>query len=58
MYPIVGTDIGVARIFDWGGPNHKKRKKSSQYDLGLLIGGTQNVVGDQFRIREANQQLT
>ena len=29
--------MGVARIFDWGGP--KPQEKFSQSDLGLLIGG-------------------
>ena len=38
-------NIGVARFFDWGRPKPqiakvktKKRKKSSQSDLGFLIG--------------------
>ena len=37
-------------------PNSKK-KKSSQSDLRVLIGGGRNFVGDQFRIGGGNPQL-
>ena len=50
------STLDIARILDWGGAKPEitsvttKKKESSQFDLGFVMGGGRNLVGDQFWI--------
>ena len=56
IFNLLRFSKGVARILDWEGgqtTNHAgkdRKKRSSQSDIGFLIGGARNLVGDQFRV--------